>query len=326
MKKTFVLQSVVEKRARELKKDKSLKLHQARDEAVKELGYSNFKHYKNRLEADIKQYKSSLEVFFKDISLENSISKKMKLAISFMQSHDTPFRDLLDILKLFQNSHELGEHPDFEWLDDVHFVCGKLNLMKDEIESYMLNSFLTGELEHYFHPHFIAKKLLISDVTYEIRNDKIYADGNYHLTVESPRQSSKLEGAFGVSIDRNKKISLKHSDIGVDTDSGHVGGPFTEQEVENYYSHFPDERSKFENILVMDNAGYNDIKRCLSNNEPLTGKALEMALSLVDVHGDDEQSKFMRNIGVKIKAGQPLAEYEHHILVDVLMLHTQLGA
>jgi hypothetical protein len=73
-------------------------------------------------------------------------------------------------------------------------------------------------------------------------------------------------------------------------------------------------------------ARYGHITRRLNNNEPLTGKTLELALELVDVIGDDEQSKFVRNIGAKLKAGEPLDEYEHHILVDVLMLHARLGS
>lgn len=72
-------------------------------------------------------------------------------------------------------------------------------------------------------------------------------------------------------------------------------------------------------------ASYGHITRRLNNNEPLTGKTLELALELVDVIGEDEQSKFVKNIGTKLKAGQPLDEYEHHILVDVLMLHARLS-
>lgn len=72
-------------------------------------------------------------------------------------------------------------------------------------------------------------------------------------------------------------------------------------------------------------AGYGHIKRKLNNNEPLTGKTLELALELVDVVGEDEQSKFVRNIGNKLKEGKALDEYEYHILVDVLMLHARLG-
>jgi hypothetical protein len=72
-------------------------------------------------------------------------------------------------------------------------------------------------------------------------------------------------------------------------------------------------------------ARYSHITRRLNNNEPLTGKTLELALELVNVIGDDEQSKFIRNIGTKLKTGQQLDEYEHHIMVDVLMLHARLS-
>jgi hypothetical protein len=102
------------------------------------------------------------------------VSEKMKLAISFMQNHEAPSRDLFDILKLFQHSHELGEHPDFEWLDDVHFVCDKLNLMRDEIRSYMYNAFLTAECESYiddFYHSFTEKGISVSDITYELRGN-----------------------------------------------------------------------------------------------------------------------------------------------------------
>jgi hypothetical protein len=71
---------------------------------------------------------------------------------------------------------------------------------------------------------------------------------------------------------------------------------------------------------------YGAIKKCLSDNEPLTGKPLELALELVDVKGDDDHSNLIKGIGNKLKAGKPLGEYEHHILVDVLMLHAQLGS
>ena len=72
-------------------------------------------------------------------------------------------------------------------------------------------------------------------------------------------------------------------------------------------------------------ARYGHITRRLSRNEPLTGKTLELALELVNVYGDDEQSRFVRNIGVKMQAGQPLDQYEYHIVVDVLMVHEKFG-
>ena len=56
------------------------------------------------------------------------------------------------------------------------------------------------------------------------------------------------------------------------------------------------------------------VKRCLSQNEPLTGKVLKFALSVVD--GD---------IADKLKAGQPLSDYELHLMLDVYLLHKRLG-
>lgn len=72
-------------------------------------------------------------------------------------------------------------------------------------------------------------------------------------------------------------------------------------------------------------ASYGQLKRRLIKNEPLTGKTLELALDLVTVDRDDEFSRFLKNIGVKLKAGQPLGEYERHIIVDMLLPHAQFG-
>ena len=67
------------------------------------------------------------------------------------------------------------------------------------------------------------------------------------------------------------------------------------------------------------------IKRCLLSNKPLKGNTLELALDLVDCTGDDEHSQTLRKIGDKLQAGQPLDEYENHLMVDVLLLHARLS-
>lgn len=64
------------------------------------------------------------------------------------------------------------------------------------------------------------------------------------------------------------------------------------------------------------------VKRRLKQNEPLEGKVLEFALSVIGETSDE----FLRGIADKLKAGEKLSEYEHHIMVDVLLLHTRLGA
>ena len=68
------------------------------------------------------------------------------------------------------------------------------------------------------------------------------------------------------------------------------------------------------------------VKRLLSQNEPLTGKVLEFALSVIDENGRSTSDGVLSGIADKLTAGKQLSEYEHHIMVDVLLLHKRLGA
>ena len=70
-------------------------------------------------------------------------------------------------------------------------------------------------------------------------------------------------------------------------------------------------------------ASYGHVTRRLRQREPLTGKTLEIALSIV---GDGKRGdKTMDDIASKIEAGQPLNDYELHIMVDMLLPHARLG-
>ena len=65
------------------------------------------------------------------------------------------------------------------------------------------------------------------------------------------------------------------------------------------------------------------VKRRLKQNEPLSRKMLEFTLDEVIGQTDDV---LLGGIADKLKAGQPLSDYETHIMVDVVLLHTRLGA
>lgn len=65
------------------------------------------------------------------------------------------------------------------------------------------------------------------------------------------------------------------------------------------------------------------IKRRLLRNEPLKGELLDLALSIV---GDPERDDLAASMHAHLSAGEPLSEYERHIMVDVLLLHTRLAA
>ena len=63
------------------------------------------------------------------------------------------------------------------------------------------------------------------------------------------------------------------------------------------------------------------VKRNLNQGKPLEGRVLEFALSLVEGSADELSIE----IGRKLKEGERLNNYEHHIMVDVILLHVKLG-
>jgi len=71
---------------------------------------------------------------------------------------------------------------------------------------------------------------------------------------------------------------------------------------------------------------YGHITRRLLKNEPLKGKTLELALEIVNVHGDDKTSQEIKKIGDKLRTGQILNEYESHLMIDVLLPHCRLSS
>jgi hypothetical protein len=219
MKESIVLLSFLKQRARQLKKEKSLRSSQALDEAARELGYSNYRNYLNVLESTRKQEKSSMDLLLEKISSENDMSKKIDLAIPFVQSPETSFHEILDILKIFQHSEK-----------DMRAVCEKSNV-KNEIKQYLLNDFLTGETEadiSGFYENYIAKDISLSELSYQINGDMICVDGQYDLTIksefefedenyeekESYFENYLLTGTFEITIDKNKKITVVDQTIG----------------------------------------------------------------------------------------------------------------
>ncbi len=73
-------------------------------------------------------------------------------------------------------------------------------------------------------------------------------------------------------------------------------------------------------------ARWSHVTRRLLRNEPLKGKTLELALSLVtcdDPSAGVNSDPFTQGIAKKLLAGEPLAEYEIHMMVDVWMVHAK---
>lgn len=69
------------------------------------------------------------------------------------------------------------------------------------------------------------------------------------------------------------------------------------------------------------------IKRRLRKNEPLTGELLELALSIVGAgDGEGPNDDVLRSMAKKLNAGEPLGDYEMHLMLDVFLLHARLAA
>lgn len=253
---TPVSPTFLKQEAKKLKKSQGLLMSKALDEVSKNYGFSNYRHYLNVYESNLEQLNFSKEVFLKSISSEKDTLKKINLVVSFVRNFKTPFRESFDILVQLKRSKAA-----------VQSICKELNLMKNEIENYLLNDFQTdeGQCEISFRsPNFIAKNISISELTYKINEGVLCVDGNYALTTEFEFElneddpvsnddrfkNRKIEGSFGVEIGRNKNITLVHSDMGVDNGLTPMRG-FTKDEVEEYYNHFPDERGRFDDILVL---------------------------------------------------------------------------
>lgn len=68
------------------------------------------------------------------------------------------------------------------------------------------------------------------------------------------------------------------------------------------------------------------VKKRLNAREPLTGKYLEFALSLVPDRQGDKYDATWDSMERQLKAGEPLGDYEQHLMVDVFLLHVRLQA
>lgn len=79
---------------------------------------------------------------------------------------------------------------------------------------------------------------------------------------------------------------------------------------------YPDLFSNERANIKSNSAKCGHVTRRLMRNEPLTGKTLEFALSVV---GEDS------DIADKLRAGQPLNDYERYLMLDVILLRKRLS-
>ena len=215
MKQSPVSSSFLKQRARQIKKEKSLSQHQALDEAAKEFGFSNYRHYLNQSEA------SSKDAVFQAVFAEQDTAKRLGLAISYLQKYEIPFHDLFDVLKLFRQSEEA-----------LNSICEKTSL-KDDVQKFLLKFFQDFKRDLQVLPmreHFVAKDISVRDFFYEMRENALFVGCNYDLEFkfefEVPEEMKNephfhrepMVGDVAITIDRSKIMTIGNPSIGEDAD------------------------------------------------------------------------------------------------------------
>lgn len=66
------------------------------------------------------------------------------------------------------------------------------------------------------------------------------------------------------------------------------------------------------------------VKRRILAGESLKRKTLEFALEIIASHDSFSDNKLLNEMARKLRAKIPLTDYEAHILVDVLLVHSKI--
>lgn len=219
---SLVSPSFIKQKARQLKKEKSISLHQAYDEAVAPYGFANYKNYLNALKAKSQpNLPLSREDLFKNIFLEKDVSKKEYLAVSFIHNFNPPFLEFLQIIEEFKTSGEVIQH-----------LCSQSALQND-IQKSLLSYFLESKSDVQALPlmeGFVARNVSVRSLVYEFDHGYVLVSGKYHLEfefeIEVPKERKHLPhfrrdpmfGTFEARIDKDKKITFENPIIGDEVD------------------------------------------------------------------------------------------------------------
>lgn len=240
MKRPLVSLSVLKQKAKQIKKEKSISQHQALNEAVKEIGFSNYKHYLKALEESKMQAEASQRVGQQMIASRKrgEIFKKVESLIPILQSLKLPFAEFINSVTQEKRSE-----------DALRAICEQKPDLKKYLELHFLKEFLVdaeGEID-FEAPYHIAKKVSVKNLVYktsdmpiddvededggaiypDINEGTLYLEGEYALTLEfafdydrddkeNPEmlKDRQMWGSFELTVDKDANISIENMDIG----------------------------------------------------------------------------------------------------------------
>lgn len=232
MKEKFQVQtSDIKKKAKQLKKERSLKHHHALDEAAQSFGFTNYKNYQNESEDSRKKLAVALEAGA-DFAMEEQdkkMAEKLHLINPVFENFKVPVQDLISNFTATKYTDEA-----------IQAICEKETTLKEYLELYILKDSLEDidwDLVT-FAPYHIPQKASLKNLVYkfgknafdeETDSEEIYVEGEFEVRCEIMFEHSQedvkncvpgffedkvLFGSFEVSINRNREITIEEIDIG----------------------------------------------------------------------------------------------------------------
>lgn len=217
MNASFVKQSVIKQKAKEIQKQKHISWHQALDEASVFYGFANYKNYLNCAKAErVKQIIAQEKIYY-DLSADkqNKITKKLGQLSKAIKSFKLPMKDLVVTLEKSQESKEV-----------MRSICEKAHL-KEYIDLHLLKSSLQGELEEIEMnlEYLMTKSVSVKNLRHKLVNGRLSVEGDYDIIYEfafdgkvegdDPFKDRTSSGLFEISIDKKGHLTINYLDGGL---------------------------------------------------------------------------------------------------------------
>lgn len=131
MKKSIVTPTFLKQKAKKLKKEKSISLHQALEKLAIENGFSNYKHFLNDWESNLTpKTNSEVESLLRSLDLETDMAKRLLLVIDFLQNNKISFPEMFSIFEQFRHSESA-----------LQIVCENSSFLDHVVSTMMLQYF-----------------------------------------------------------------------------------------------------------------------------------------------------------------------------------------
>lgn len=212
--------SYIYQKAKQIKRDKSISLTQAKNLAVRDFDFVNYQHYLNVLAEKKAQIISNKKTLLDKINLVKDIEKKAKLLNQCLANYSLTFEEFfLSAIQLSASEH-------------FNSICKRF-ISKGDIQAFLLKKEQKppGYLDYRMDfEYYNLKDLIIDDLEYEMDENtpSINVEGCLKVTLEFEHEVPEeikdyphfrdifMTGDFGISVCKDKKMKIEHVSGGYD--------------------------------------------------------------------------------------------------------------